>query len=231
MLRGLYLGATGMIMNQHRMDVVSNNLANVNQNGFKSEEAIAKSFPEMLIQRTRDDGLGHVPLGSFDTAPIVGKLGMGVEYNENFIRFQQGAARKTNNPFDLMLNDQGDSRPSFFVVLSDRGERLTRNGSFVLNKDGNLVNSQGFPLMGENGPLKLAKHNALIREDGEVWINNEFGNEVDAPVGEKNNAWQNPVVLDKIKIRTVEYPRELKKKEIVFIALPPNLVLYKVLET
>ena len=222
MLRGMYIGATGMIMNQHQMNVIANNLANVNKTAFKRDEAVFKAFPEMLLRRSREDGLGHVPLGSFDMAPIVGKLGMGVEFNENFTHFEQGPAQKTDNPFDFMLNDQQHENPSFFVVLTDRGERLTRSGSFVLNKDGNLVTSQGFPLMGENGPIQVVKHNVLIREDGEIWINADIGNEPEAGASDKNNSWQSPEVLDKIKIRTVEFPREIRKEGDSFYTTTPE---------
>ena len=222
MLRGMYVGATGMVMNQHQMNVIANNLANVNKTAFKRDEAVFKAFPEMLLRRSREDGLGHVPLGSFDMAPIVGKLGMGVEFNENFTHFEQGPAQKTDNPFDLMLNDQGHENPAFFVVLTDRGERLTRNGSFVLNKDGNLVTHQGFPLMGENGPIQVVKHNVMIREDGEIWINADIGNEPEAGTSETNNSWHSPQVLDKIKIRTVEFPREIRKEGDSFYTITPE---------
>ena len=222
MLRGMYLGASGMVMNQHRMDVIANNLANVDKPAFKSQEAVFKSFPEMLIQRTREDGVGYVPLGSFDLAPIVGKLGMGVELNENFTRFTQGAVKKTSNPFDLMLDDQTEQHPSFFVVLTDRGERLSRNGSFTLNKNGHLVTSQGFPLLGEKGLIQINQHNVLIRENGEIWINADLGNDPQASAGKTNNDWQNPIVLDKIKIRTVEFPRELKQEGDSFYTITPE---------
>lgn len=222
MLRGMYVGATGMIMNQHHMNVIANNLANVNKTAFKRDEAVFKAFPEMLLRRSREDGLGHVPLGSFDLAPIVGKLGTGVELNENFTHFEQGSAQKTDNPFDLMLNDQNSENPAFFVVLTDRGERLTRSGSFTLNKDGNLVTPQGFPLMGENGPIQVAKHNVLIREDGEVWINASLGNDPRSGASETSNSWENPVVLDKIKIRTVEFPREIRKEGDSFYTTNPE---------
>ena len=77
MLRGMYVGATGMVMNQHQMNVIANNLANVNKTAFKRDEAVFKAFPEMLLRRSREDGLGHVPLGSFDMAPHRGKAGDG----------------------------------------------------------------------------------------------------------------------------------------------------------
>ena len=218
----MYIGSTGMMMNQHKMNVVANNLANVNKTGFKSDEAIFKAFPEMLLQRTREDGLGHVPLGSFDLAPIVGRLGMGAEFNENYTHFEQGPAQKTGNPFDLMLEDESRKRPSFFVVKTDKGERLTRGGSFILNKEGHLVTPQGFPLMGKEEPIQITRNNALIRENGEIWINGDLGNNPETGVSQKNNDWRSPLVLDKIKIRTVEFPRELKKEGDGFYRVTPE---------
>lgn len=212
MLRGIYTASTGMIMNQNRMDVVSNNLANVDKTGFKEDEAIFKAFPEMLLHRTREDGLGWVPTGSFDLAPITGKLGSGVEFSESFTRFDQGAAKHTSNPTDLMLDDRGRENPSFFVVLTEKGERLTRSGSFVLDRQGNLVTPDGHPLMGEKGPIQVARFNFMVKENGEVWINQTIGNNPEAGSNETFNRWENPVLLDRIKVRTVEFPRELKKE-------------------
>lgn len=209
-------------MNEHRMSVISNNLANVNTTGYKSEEAIFKTFPEMLIQRTREDGVGIVPMGSFDLAPITGKLGTGVEFNENFTRFDQGPVKQTGNPTDLMLDNRSSKKPAFFVVLTDRGERLSRNGSFILDRNGNLVTADGHALMGEKGPIQVARHNFLIKENGEVWINESVGNDPAAGANETSNRWENPVLLDKIKIRTVDYPRELKKEGNSFYVETPE---------
>lgn len=222
MLRGMYTGATGMRMNQHRMNVISNNLANANKTAFKSDEAIYKSFPEMLIQRTREDGLGWVPPGSFDLAPITGKLGTGVELNETFTRFDQGAPKKTGNPLDLMLDDRARKKPAFFVIQTDRGERLSRSGNFIVDKGGYLVTPDGFRLMGENGPIQLVKYNFKITENGEIWINGKLGNEADTGVNETSNGWENPILLDTIKMRTVEFPRELKKEGTSFYLTTPE---------
>ena len=211
-----------MIMNQNRMDVISNNLANVDKTAFKYDTAVFKSFPEMMIRRTREDGMGHVPAGSFDLAPLVGSLGTGVEFNESFTRFEQGAAKRTGNHFDLMLDDRGGKKPSFFMILTDRGERLSRSGNFVLNKDGLLTTPNGFPLMGEKGPIKIARWNWVVRENGEVWINKTIGNNPKVGSNETFNRWENPVLLDKIKIRSVEFPRELKKVGDSFYADTPE---------
>ena len=73
MLRGIYTGASGMAIQQTRMDVIANNLANVDKTAFKRDTTLFKTFPEMLIHRYDEDGVGKVPMGSFDTAPVVGK--------------------------------------------------------------------------------------------------------------------------------------------------------------
>ncbi len=103
MVRGLYTGASGMLSQSIRMDVISNNLANVDKTGFKKDITVFKSFPEMLIRRQNDNGLVKFPLGSYDKMPVVGRLGTGVEVNEVFTDFQQGSLKKTENPFDFAI--------------------------------------------------------------------------------------------------------------------------------
>lgn len=213
MLRGIYTGANGMISQQWRMDSIANNLANVDKTAFKKDTTIFKTFPEMLIHRYDEDGVGKIPMGSFDTAPVVGKLGLGAEVNEVYTRFEQGAVKKTDNPFDIMLNDKpGAERPAFFSIMTNRGERLSRSGAFVLDKRGYLVTPQGFPLLGEKGPIQVAKGNFLIKDNGEIYINANIGNDPRNAVSVDSNRYENPVLLDKIKIRTVENPRHLDKE-------------------
>lgn len=223
MLRGIYTGANGMTIQQKRMDVIANNLANVDKTAFKRDTTIFKAFPEMLIHRYNEDGVGKVPMGSFDTAPVVGKLGLGGEVNEVYTRFEQGAVKKTDSPFDLMLQDKpGEERPAFFVVMTNRGERLTRSGAFILDRQGNLVTPQGFPLMGENGPIQVSRNNFLVRENGEIYINAKIGNRPENQSTKEQNRYESPVFLDKIKIRTVQNPRHLDKEGDSFYADTPE---------
>ena len=77
MIRGLYTGASGMVVQQNRLDEIANNLANVDLTGYKKDTAIEKAFPELLIRRMSDDGVYRFPMGSVDTTPIVGRLGTG----------------------------------------------------------------------------------------------------------------------------------------------------------
>ncbi|OQY37349.1 MAG: flagellar biosynthesis protein FlgC [Spirochaetaceae bacterium 4572_7] len=158
MVRGLYTGASGMQAQLHRMDALSNNLANVNTTGYKKDTSVQKAFPELLLSRTNDSGVRRHPFGSSDSAPIVGKLGTGVEYNESFTVFEQGSLQETTNPFDFALEDKG-----FFTIDTPYGERYTRNGSFTLGKEGMLLTKEGYPVMGENGPINIKKNNFMVK--------------------------------------------------------------------
>ena len=60
---------------QVKMDTVANNIANVDKTAFKEDVTIFRANPEVLIHRTRDDGVGWMPMGGFDISPLVGKLG------------------------------------------------------------------------------------------------------------------------------------------------------------
>lgn len=204
MIRGLYTGASGMLADMTRLDTIANNLANVDTTGYKQDISIYKSFPEMLIRRESDNGLNVVPAGSWDDMPIVGKLGTGVELNEVFTKFSQGALKRTENPLDLALQGQ-----AFFTILTQKGERYTRDGSFFLNKDNIIVNKEGYPLMGEKGPIKLMPFNFKITERGQIIINRAISEELTSP---EANRWQEPVEIDRLKLRDFHVKRELKKE-------------------
>ena len=103
MIRGWYTGASGMNAQQNRLDAISNNLANVDTAGYKRDVTVSRNFSELLIRRTSFDGQYETPFGSADAAPIIGKLGLGVETNENFIDFAQGSFKVTNTKTDTAL--------------------------------------------------------------------------------------------------------------------------------
>jgi len=207
MIRGIYTGSTGMMAQQARLDTIANNLANVDKTGYKRDLTIFKAFPDMLIRRINDDGQGITPAGSYDTMPYVGKLGTGVEVNEVYTQFDQGSMQRTESPFDFALEGQG-----FFTVMTERGERFTRNGSFTINEEGILVNHKGYAVMGENGPIRLQKNNFMVNERGEVLVNAAMSPEPEDVVGMTQNNWEQPVVIDRLKLADFENIRELKKE-------------------
>lgn len=172
MIRGWYTGASGMNAQQNRLDAISNNLANVDTAGYKKEIVVSKSFPELLIRRTNFDGVITTPDGSSDLAPIIGTLGLGVETNENYIDFTQGSFKITNTKTDIAFGGEG-----FYVIDTPYGERYTRNGNFFIGKEGILETKDGYPVMGENGVIRLENDRFTVNEDGIIL--SEEGMEID----------------------------------------------------
>ncbi len=189
MIRGWYISASGMNAQQNRLDAISNNLANVDTTGFKRDVPVSKSFSDLLIRRTKADGVYETPFGSADVAPIVGKLGLGVETNELYTDFEQGSFKSTETSTDMALGGKG-----FFVVQTPDGERFTRNGNFLLGKEGILLTKEGYPVLGENGPIQVKDNKFFVNEDGIVF--NREDNEI----------------VDRLKVVRFDNERYLKKQ-------------------
>jgi flagellar basal-body rod protein FlgG len=192
---------------QWKLDAVANNLANADVSGYKKDVTVHKAFPELLIRRLNDDGVTRNPFGSSDAAPIIGKLGLGVEGNELFTIFDQGAMKETQSDFDLALDGAG-----FFAVQTPWGERYTRNGSFQLGKEGYLETKEGYPVLGENGPLRVQENNFQVDKDGGVWINAEYADDPAGMISRVDNTWGEAVRLDTLKIVEFDVERYLEKQ-------------------
>lgn len=167
MIRGWYIGSSGMNAQQARLDAIANNLANADTTGFKRDIAVSKSFPELLMRRMNDDGVYETPFGSADVAPIVGKIGLGVETNELYTDFEQGSFKQTSTHTDVALSGEG-----FFAVQTPQGERYTRNGNFLVGKEGILETKEGYPVLGENGYIHVADDRFVVNQDGMVYSEN-----------------------------------------------------------
>ncbi|NLU10231.1 MAG: flagellar basal-body rod protein FlgF [Tepidanaerobacter acetatoxydans] len=169
MIRGLYTGASGMLSEMSRTDVISNNLANVNTSGFKKDRAIFRALPEMNIHRFDDPitvGLDRV----IDPRPFIGMLGTGAMLDEINTDFSQGAIKVTSNPLDIALRGEG-----FFEVQTPEGIRYTRDGSFTMDREGYIVTSDGYYVLGENGPVLLPQEgDIVISQQGEVTVSGQF---------------------------------------------------------
>lgn len=182
MIRGLYTSASGMMTEMVRNDVTANNLANVNSTGYKRDAALFKSFPEILVQRVNDRK-------QTETAgrPVIGSMGTGSIVDEIHTFHEQGQLRETSNPFDLAITGDG-----FFVVRNENGTFLTRNGSFTLDGQGCLVNTQGAYVMGQAGPVRVgAADNVTVDAAGHITVD-----------GAK---------VDTLQLVTVSNPEELTK--------------------
>ncbi|GHU01030.1 flagellar basal body rod protein FlgG [Spirochaetia bacterium] len=207
MIRGWYTAASGMRAQQWRLDAVANNLANVDTDGYKKDQAAFKAFPELLMRRMEDDGVYLNPFGSGDMAPIVGRLGTGVELNELYTNFEQGAPKETQSDFDFALDGKG-----FFTVATPWGERYTRNGSFQLGKEGYLETKEGYPVLGENGPISVKANNFRTDAEGRIWINAAYDDDPETMVSRDGNRWEETVLLDTLKIVEFDLDRYLEKQ-------------------
>ena len=164
MLRGIFTSAAGMNVMQSKLDIISNNLANVDKTAFKKDIAVMKSFPDIQVRREMDDGLVVFPLGSYDKMPFVGKLGTGVELNESVIIYKQGSLKETSNDFDFALDGKG-----FIAIETEKGERYTRDGSFTIDKEGYIVTKNGNKVLSEEGYIQI-KRIILLLTKKETYI-------------------------------------------------------------
>jgi flagellar basal-body rod protein FlgG len=206
-VKGIYTAASGMRAQQWRLDSIANNLSNVNTDSYKREQAVFKANPEMLLRRTGDDGVFLNPFGSHDNAPIVGRMGTGVELNELYVDFSQGSFKETENDYDLALDGKG-----FICVDTPYGERYTRNGSFQRGKEGYLETKEGYPVLGQNGPIRVQANNFKVDKDGNVWINAEYAEDPDLMISREDNEWGQVRLLDTLKLVGFERERYLKKQ-------------------
>ncbi|WP_440941249.1 flagellar basal-body rod protein FlgG [Immundisolibacter sp.] len=134
MNQALWIAKTGLDAQQTRMEVVSNNIANVNTTGFKRERAV---FEDLLYQNVRQVGANSTQ----DTQlPSGFSLGTGVRVVATEKLHSQGNLVNTGNPFDLAVQGKG----FFQILMPDGSLAYTRDGSFQINQDGQLVTSSGY---------------------------------------------------------------------------------------
>ena len=150
MVKGLYTAYTGMINQEHRMDVLTNNLANADTNGYKKEGATAQSFDSILAYKIKDNSEGY------RLAKRTGVHNPGVKIGEGYTDFSQGPLKTTENPYDLALTDKGFFAVEFTNKQGDTSVKYTRDGNFTLNESGELVTQDGDRVLGTDGqPVKI----------------------------------------------------------------------------
>ncbi|MFT8836444.1 flagellar hook-basal body complex protein [Liquorilactobacillus satsumensis] len=137
MLRSLYSGVSGMKNLQTKMDVVSNNIANVNTMGFKSGRVV---FEDLISQTT---GSASAP-GNGSGGVNAKQIGLGVQTGAVDTLTTAGAPQSTGRALDFYINGGG----YFIVQNSNGGDYYTRDGAFLRDSNGTLTNSAGMPVMG-----------------------------------------------------------------------------------
>ncbi|HBR69987.1 MAG TPA: flagellar basal-body rod protein FlgG [Rhodospirillaceae bacterium] len=157
-MRSLDIGATGMLAQQLNVDVISNNIANMTTTGFKRRRA---AFQDLIYQNIDRPGSTSSDVGSIVPSGI--QLGLGVRPAAVYRMHEQGAIRITENPLDLAITGDG-----FFQIQMPNGETAyTRDGTFQVNENGELVTTQGF-LIEPGITIPADAINIDINEEGEV---------------------------------------------------------------
>jgi flagellar basal-body rod protein FlgF len=149
----LLVGLSRQMVLERELDVVANNMANVNTNGFKADHSL---FEEYLNSGAHEDNF----LRPDRRVSYVQDRG-------TFHDFAQGSPQLTSNPLDIAIDGN-----AFLAVQTAGGERYTRDGNLQLNSQGQLVTASGDPLLGTSGPIVFqpTDHDINISPDGTVSV-------------------------------------------------------------
>lgn len=187
MIEALWTAKTGLEAQQMKMDVVANNLANVGTNGFKKTRAV---FEDLLYQNMRQPGAQNDMQNSL---PSGVQVGSGVRPVATERLHSQGNLEHTESSRDLAINGRG----FFQVQMPDGTTAYTRDGSFQLNQNGQMVTSSGYPLE----PAVIIPQNALsvsVGKDGVVSVT-EPGTDQATEVGQLTvSTFVNPAGLEAV---------------------------------
>lgn len=184
MVKGLYTAYTGMINEQRRMDIETNNLANANSTGFKEERTVSRSFRDLLGLKIKD--YTDAPW----TAVRLGLMNPGVKLGGSYTNFEQGGLQSTGNKFDLALNNgipttdadsvndnMGAGGNAFFATSYGTDDpqvgaliKYTRDGTFNVTQDGFLVTTEGNNVLDvNNNPIQIDPIvDTTILQDGSI---------------------------------------------------------------
>jgi flagellar basal-body rod protein FlgF len=151
MQNAILIGVSRQVALARELDVIANNVANVNTNGFKARQA---RFQEYLM-----------PKASADAFPRSDRRLSYVVDNGTPLDTSAGAIERTGNPLDVAVSGDG-----FLAVQTPAGERYTRNGALQVDAQGRLVTSDGHPVLGDNGPISFSpqESGAAVAPDGTV---------------------------------------------------------------
>ncbi|MBK9248649.1 MAG: flagellar hook-basal body protein [Ignavibacteria bacterium] len=185
MLKELYTAALGMVPQQTRLEVLSNNIANANTVGFKRESAFERSL--ISAQSNLNNTKGDVEQ---DDTPT-----------DTFTDYSQGATERTGNQFDFAI----DGKKGYFTVEDNDGNQyLTRAGHFTLGSNGKIETPDGLTLIGENGPLFVLQQITGNSIDSSKAIT--------IRVQENGDVFSNDQSIGRLQLTDVENPQTLQRE-------------------
>jgi len=154
---GIYNAASAMVVRLSELDIIAHNLANAETPGYRTQRLSFRNFGETFLWTIA--GTGNRPPA---------RLPLGVTVDRQSIDLRSGSFRPTNNPLDVAIDGDG-----WFVVQTPQGIRYTRKGNLAISRNGVLVTSDGYPVLGENNqPIRIptnATAAVRIAETGEIF--------------------------------------------------------------
>jgi len=176
----LLVGLSRQMVLERQMDVVANNVANINTNGFKADKSV---FQEFLNTGAHEDNF----------SPRDRRISF-VQDRASYHDFASGPTEQTKNPLDVAIDGS-----AFLVVQTPAGERYTRDGGLSINSQGQLVTVGGYPVLGTGGPIVFqpGDKDINIAADGGISVL-EGANKVDSLRGKlRLVSFANPQSLQK----------------------------------
>ena len=151
------------------MDTITNNLANFSTTGYKKEGASSQSFKDVLGVKIKDTSEWNIP-------KKMGTLNMGVKIGENYTDYSEGAFKETGNDFDFAISGNGFFAIEFTNKAGETSVKYTRDGSFTLNQQGNLVTKDGDYVLDTAGNHITVDPLATISSasNGAIYANDEY---------------------------------------------------------
>jgi flagellar basal-body rod protein FlgG len=150
----IYQAAAGALLQQMRLDMLSNNLANVNTSGFKADQPIFRVTPEQT--------------GTAANTTEPGRISPYAPPMEARTNFDNGPLTRTGNSLDVAIVGKG-----FFEIQTPDGPRFTRKGNFTVNADGVLATAEGWPVLGQGGEIAIDEGPVSIGDQGEVFVDGD----------------------------------------------------------
>lgn len=197
MFRGFYTAASGMIAQQRRTEMLTNNMSNANTPGYKADQSSLRAFPEMLLQRIDQSSVPTKNKTNFTSTQPIGALGTGVYMQETNPLFIQGDLRETGLKTDVALLDvnmpvneeTGQAGMVFYTIQGADGQvRYTRNGNFTQDADGYLTTASGLYVLDPQGNrIQLTSDEFVISEDGQVTENGQAVGQIGLGYAENPN--------------------------------------------
>ena len=178
MNRGLYAACSAMLVQETHLDVVTNNLANVDTVGFRRRVPVSREFSALMdrVEKVSEDGETKIMTTppftmNWKGKEVIGGMALASIFSDSAMDTQPGVVRTTDAPLDVSVDGSG-----FFAVQDAGGNTYyTRQGNFIVGRNGTLATLDGMEVQGEGGPIAIDEaasaeilNNGQVLADGDV---------------------------------------------------------------